>query len=336
MNPTTRPPLEGLPLFADAPPAELGALRSRLREQRCASGQLLMREGEAGASFAVLTEGRVEISRATPGGAEVLAEAQAGAVLGELALLRGEPRGATVTAVEPCAALWGGAAELSALLEVTGVHERVRRTVSGRLAADALPVEVPTRGGVTLFRPLLPSDRGRIVTAIDTMSATTRRRRFFTSAYPSEKLIDYLLDIDYVDHFAWIVLDPSAPAGGVAVARSIRDPDHPAVAEAAFTVLDPYQGRGIGTLLVGALGAAAVLAGIERFRASMLADNTAMRRVFEKVDARFSFVEPGVLGASLSTAASAALLDPAVRGRLETAARDVVTAAGLALAHPST
>ncbi len=325
--------LAEVPLFAGAPVSELDALGDRLHERRLIPGERLMSEGEAGTCFALLVEGQVVVTRAAAAGDEQLAIAGPGSVLGELALLRREPRGATVTAVEPCIALTGGGDDLAALLEVTGVHDRVRRLVSSRLAADALPVLIAARGMDVGVRPLLPTDRRAISDAIDTMSASTLRRRFFSSAHPSEKLIDHLVDIDYVDHYAWFVVDPSAGGRGIGVARYIRSLDDPEVAEAAFTVLDGYQGRGVGTVELGALATAAVAAGIHEFTASMLLENDAMRTVFDKADARYAFAEPGVVGVRVDTQTAAALLDPAERAALETSARDIVTAAGLALAH---
>jgi GNAT superfamily N-acetyltransferase len=43
-------------------------------------------------------------------------------------------------------------------------------------------------------------------------------------------------------------------------------PDDPGVAEAAVTVVDECQGRGLGTILIEALGAVALEHGIGRFR----------------------------------------------------------------------
>ena len=325
--------LAQVPLFAEASVGELDALSGRLHERRLDAGDALMREGEPGTCFALLVEGQVAITRAAGLEEERLAVAGPGSVLGELALLRREPRGATVTALRPCVTLTGDADDLAALLEVAGVHERVRRLVSSRLAADALPVAVAARADTVCFRPLVPADRGAISTAIDSMSPITLRRRFFSSAHPSDKLIDHLVNIDYVDHFAWFVFDPSEHDAGVGVARYIRDVDHADVAEAAFTVLDPYQGRGIGTVQLGALATAAQLAGITTFSAAMLNDNDAMRGVFDKAEARYGFSEPGVISVRVDTAAAAALLPAADRHALESSARDIVTAAGLALAH---
>lgn len=64
-----------------------------------AKGKELLAQGEAGDSLLILTEGSARVSMLTPNGREiVLAYAEPGAVLGEIALLDGEPRTASATA----------------------------------------------------------------------------------------------------------------------------------------------------------------------------------------------------------------------------------------------
>ena len=76
---------------------------------------------------------------------------------------------------------------------------------------------------------------------------------------------------------------------------------------------------------------AASAAGIDRFVATVQADNDSMRAVFAKAGAATSFSEPGVVHAELDTTAAAALLEPGLRAAIDAATRDIVTAAGLAL-----
>lgn len=58
---------------------------------------------------------------------------------------------------------------------------------------------------------------------------------------------------------------------------------------------DAYQGRGIGTLLLGALAVAARVDGIEHFHARVLSDNPPARALGDKVNARWEHEEPGVV-----------------------------------------
>jgi len=130
--------------------------------------------------------------------------------------------------------------------------------------------EVALRDGTRVrLRPILPEDKAVLVEGFRRLSPESRYRRFMA---PIQELTDdelrYLTEIDYVDHFAWLALDLEQPGHpGIGVGRYVRIPEEPDVAEAAVTVVDDYyQGRGVGTLLLEALGAVALENGIRRFR----------------------------------------------------------------------
>ena len=96
-------------------------------------------------------------------------------------------------------------------------------------------------------------------------------------------------------HLAWIALDPALPGEpAVGVARCIRLPVDPNMAEVAVTVLDAYQGCGLGTLLLGLLSQAAAATGIRRFRAYVQEDNEAMLRIFRDLGAQVGCLDSGV------------------------------------------
>ena len=76
---------------------------------------------------------------------------------------------------------------------------------------------------------------------------------------------------------AWVALDPSNRTHpGLGVARYVRLPHEPTVAEVAITVVDSHQGRGLGTMLLGVITRSAVDNGIETFVAHVLGGNVAM------------------------------------------------------------
>jgi protein lysine acetyltransferase len=303
--------------------------------RRADAGEVLAREGDAGDTFGLILEGEVEVSRRSRGGSSPLAEAGPGSLLGELAVLRGQPRTATLTAITGAVLAIGDAKALRLLLDIPEVHERIRLLASARLARDLRPIRTTLADGTAiLVRPLLSEDRDAFDQELHRLSKDSLRRRFFSPASPSESLVDYLVHIDYVDHFAWVVVDADNPRQGLATARFIRLPEAER-AEMAFGTADRFQGRGIGTFLLGAVGVAALEAGISTLVAHVLEDNLPMRAVFAKVEASISFDEPGVVRIEMPAAGAAGVLPEPVREELATAVRDVVTGASLALAVPS-
>jgi acetyltransferase len=75
-------------------------------------------------------------------------------------------------------------------------------------------------------------------------------------------MLQRLVDVDGHSHVAIV-----AEAGGetAGIARFVALPGDPDTAEVAVTVADPFQGRGIGGLLLDALRSAAERAGLGAF-----------------------------------------------------------------------
>ncbi len=327
--------LRSLELLRGATSADLANLAALMSIDTVESGVRLSREGDMGDKFWIVIDGVAEVTASTTAGERRLALAGRGAILGELALLRGRPRSASVRTLEVCRVASGGPEALEVLLGIEDVRQRIQELASRRLAEDCRPLRLTLRDGSSvLLRPLLPSDRARLAEAARRLSAESLRRRFFSASPPSQKLLDYLVDIDFVEHFAWVVIDP-ASGEGMATARYVRT-SMPGEAEVAFATTDDNQGRGLGTLLLGAIGVAAAQARIDRLVAHVLDDNTAMRAVFAKADATTARDEPGIVSVTIETQKAALLIEPAMRGQLAGAVHDIVTAASVALIdHPN-
>lgn len=92
----------------------------------------------------------------------------------------------------------------------------------------------------------------------------------------SDAQLTYLTEVDHHDHEALVALDSAGEGAGVA--RFVRLED-PSVAEAAVTVVDDWQGRGLGTALCNLLAERAREEGVERFTALLLANNDQMQDV---------------------------------------------------------
>lgn len=252
-----------------------------------------MRQGERAQSFTITASGRVEVSHVGRDGQVVLTELSPGTIIGEIALLRHAPRTATVTAKDDVRGYIGDNAAFDCMLATPLVAARMVRTARQRLAAYIAPIPVTSRDGAKLLlRPVLPGDAERFK-GNGSFSRETLYRRYQGGA-PTEGRLAYLFEVDYVDHFVWIVID-GVEGPVIADARFIRDEDDPASAEVALTVADAYQGRGIGTLLLGALAVAARVDGITRFHARVLSDNPPARALGDKVNAHWKQEEPGVV-----------------------------------------
>lgn len=136
--------------------------------------------------------------------------------------------------------------------------------------------EIRLAGGLLVrLRPIVPGDREELARGYAQLSEESRVRRFLAApSHLTEEMLEYLTEVDYRDHFALVALaveEPGEP--GIGVARYVRLEQEPDTAEAAVTVLDDYQGRGVATVLMEALAVTAVENGIRRFCGYALADN---------------------------------------------------------------
>jgi GNAT superfamily N-acetyltransferase len=138
-------------------------------------------------------------------------------------------------------------------------------------------------GSAVDVRPVRPDDRDLLREGFERLSPESRYRRFLSPIdHLSEEWLTYLTDVDHHDHEALAAVDP-ATGRGVGIARYVRLEDRPDAAEAAVTVADDWQGRGVGTLLLELLAARAREEGVERFTALMLAANDDMRELLERL-----------------------------------------------------
>jgi acyl-CoA synthetase (NDP forming)/GNAT superfamily N-acetyltransferase len=136
---------------------------------------------------------------------------------------------------------------------------------------------VASDGGVVHLRPIRPDDAERLLAFHAQLSERTRYLRFF-GPYPRipEDDLRRFTVVDHRDRVAFIGLLGDEI---VAVGRYIRLDEAPA-AEVAFVVRDDHQGRGLGSILLEHLAAAARENGIDRFEAEVLTENRTMLRVF--------------------------------------------------------
>ncbi|MEX1315820.1 MAG: mechanosensitive ion channel family protein [Synechococcaceae cyanobacterium] len=124
-------------LFSHLSPAQLEQVAPLTRCIRFAAGEAIVIEGEEGDALFQLVEGRVEVIKLLQDGFEKkVTELGQGAIFGEMSVFSGEPRSATVRALQECVLLEVERDDLRALLEGNPrLVERLAKLVSDRRAS---------------------------------------------------------------------------------------------------------------------------------------------------------------------------------------------------------
>ena len=133
-------------------------------------------------------------------------------------------------------------------------------------------------GGAVHLRPTAATDGPAILAMHERMSDRTKYLRYFQAVSRiSPAQLAVFTAVDYVTAVGLV-----AELGGEIIAAGSyhRDPKNPDTAEVAFVVEDGQQRRGLGSILLEHLAAAAQERGITRFTAEVLGENQSMLRVF--------------------------------------------------------
>jgi RimJ/RimL family protein N-acetyltransferase len=132
------------------------------------------------------------------------------------------------------------------------------------------------------IRALRREDEADMLAAIGKTSAQSLQRRFFVmKRHFSDKERAFFMDVDFKDHVAIVALAEEA-GRKVIVGGGRYIVFEPGRAEMAFVVIDTWQGRGLGSILMRHLVKFANEAGLQELTAEVLPENAAMRKVFEK------------------------------------------------------
>lgn len=174
--------------------------------------------------------------------------------------------------------------------------------------------DVVLRDGSTgHLRPISPDDADAVQAFHMRQSQNSIYLRFFTyKSSLSAKELRRFTEVDHVGRVAFVVTRGQDIIG---IGRYDRL-DNPDEAEVAFNVSDAYQGRGLGSILLEHLAAAARENGIRRFTAEVLPENRKMITVFAEagyeVERRF---DDGVVELNFN-------IDPTERSRAVMEARE--------------
>jgi acyl-CoA synthetase (NDP forming)/GNAT superfamily N-acetyltransferase len=141
---------------------------------------------------------------------------------------------------------------------------------------------VASDGGIVHLRPILPSDADALVRFHQSLSERTRYLRYF-GPYPriSPRDLERFTTVDHRTRVALIcLLGDEIIAVGRYEGLGPGPDGRVEAAEVAFVARDDHQGRGLGSILLEHLAAAARENGLRRFEAEVLVENHQMVRVF--------------------------------------------------------
>lgn len=139
------------------------------------------------------------------------------------------------------------------------------------------------------LRLVRPEDKALLLAGFHALSPESRYRRFLGGKSKlSPRELAYLTEFDGERHLAIgaTLADPEGAKTGLGVARFVRAPNDPTVAEPAVAVIDAYQSRGLGRILMQRLAEAARERGVNRFRCVVLTDNPPVRAMLESIHPR--------------------------------------------------
>jgi CRP-like cAMP-binding protein len=175
-------PLESIPLFSDLPRDAFVELLGRMAVRREGPGRNIVREGESGDAFYVVSAGLVRVTKTRPDGQETeVARLGPGSFFGEFALLNDQRRHATVSSVGDVELF-----EISRQLmeEIAAAHPEVLQTLRRFYRERMLATLLSTS---PLLAPLTADERAQMAGQLEARKFATEQA-IIEEGKPSEGL----------------------------------------------------------------------------------------------------------------------------------------------------
>ena len=129
-----------------------------------------------------------------------------------------------------------------------------------------------------------PENKSQITSGFKDLSPSSIRYRF--SAVKKEvtpQELQYFTEVDGQDHYALGIEERGGKGRGIAVVRLVRSTTDQHEAEVAVTIIDEYQRRGLGTLLINLIILAALERDLTQLSFTYMPQNLGIKKLLNKV-----------------------------------------------------
>jgi acetyltransferase len=163
--------------------------------------------------------------------------------------------------------------------------ETYRMTKTGAYPSHLVTTGTLNDGTPVVIRPIRPADASIETEFVRNLSPDARYFRFMdTLRELSPDMLTHFIHIDYHDHMALIAtVQQDGRDLEIGVARYHVDAEAPESCEFALAVADAWIRKGVGTLLMNALLAAARERGLKHIYGDILASNHKMLEFMSKL-----------------------------------------------------
>lgn len=146
-----------------------------------------------------------------------------------------------------------------------------------------------------IIRPIRSEDREEIRKSLLKLSSNSIGQRFFAmkSGFSEEEL-NFLTNVDDYQHIAYVAIHLNTDTDeleGAGVIRAVRSKKNPQQAEIAMTIIDKFQGIGLGKILLSFLSDRAGEKAITAFTGTLYRTNSPMIRLLTKFKKLTTFAE---------------------------------------------
>lgn len=134
------------------------------------------------------------------------------------------------------------------------------------------------------IRQIKPEDKIPLQVGLQMLSPESIRQRFFASKKEfTDNELRFLTEVDQINHLAFVAvhhLDGKLLPGGVI--RAIKNIERPTYAEIGITIVDSYQGMGLGIRLFDTIAEQGLKVGLTHIYGEFHTSNMKMTKLLEK------------------------------------------------------